>query len=260
VSKKFTDFNSLFQVANNLGITVFPKSSNIAGWEKRLSDGEIEITDVNEIILGERNHDCLFAINPENGDIHKIILYIPQRTASYIKDIGYPKYHLFHCETEALRNFLKTKNNKYSISSKTDGYFIFKIIEKTNTIKSCEVSLDFCGNCMKIFTKKFKKNRNEFNLKDFLEINHSGILREPRFQFDYDSIPNLYEKNWKEIATKHKKTKNYTCEICRWQPANENQKQFIHAHHIDGMKYNNRYDNLKFYVFLATQNKMTMHI
>jgi predicted HNH restriction endonuclease len=39
--------------------------------------------------------------------------------------------------------------------------------------------------------------------------------------------------------------KAYRCEDCGWQPTNNYQKRFIHTHHQNGDKTNNKEENLK---------------
>lgn len=245
MTTKFTKFENLFDAIKELGVTEFP-SATLSGWETRLNEGLLDIESAEDIVCGEMD-DMLFAVNPENGNIHKIILYIPQRAKYLIDKWGsYPKYHLFHCKTTALEKFFKGQNEKYRISSRSDGKFSFKIVDDKEVVEEfSNLELKFCGNCFNVFKERFNKKKSEFNLQEFLQTNYSGILKDPTFKFDYDDIPNIYSSNWKELASKYKALKKYTCEACKWKPKNDNQQKFIHAHHIDGMKYNNKLDNIK---------------
>lgn len=243
---QFTNFEKLFKVIKDLGVTNFPQAT-ISGWEETLLEGLLDLDNTDDIVFGKTD-DVLLAVNPENGNIHKIILYIPQRTNFLTNKWGYPKYHLFHCETKALENFLNDKNNKYRISSKTDGKFHFKVVDdKSKEVieEKNNLELEFCGYCMRVYRNKFNKGKTDFNLESFLSTNLSGFFRDPTFKYDYDDIPNLYTHNWKELATKYKKQKRHICESCQWQPKSEKDEKYIHAHHIDGLKYNNKLDNIK---------------
>jgi len=240
----FTNFDTLFQAVKKLGVNSFPETS-ITGWESKLIEGSIEIETADDIIHGNSD-DILFAINPENGNIHKIVLYIPQRNQIILDKWGYPKYHLFHCQTKALKEFFNGKNEKYRISSRTDGKFHFKTTLDNSVIsQNNDLELEFCNYCLKIYSSKFNLKNKRFNLKDFFETNYSEFNQNPVFKYDYDDIPNLYANNWKEISTKYKKQKDYTCELCKWKPLELKNQRFIHAHHINGLKYNNKQDNIK---------------
>lgn len=247
---KLTDFEDLRQVAiSKLGISSF-ELSEIPSWEKRLQRGLIEITNPQELVLGQEGKDHFLAINPETGDIHKVILYIPQREHRFVEKKGIPegchRYHLFQCETSRLKDFINGKHNRYRISSRTDGCFQYTIIDDNNTPTIYEdLELLFCGHCKHIHTKRFRQTNPTFNLKRFLETNFSEFYRNPTSKYDFDDIPNIYATNWDELARKHKKSKNHTCQQCQWTPKHAGEGKYLHAHHIDALKHNNRYDNIK---------------
>jgi len=85
-----------------------------------------------------------------------------------------------------------------------------------------------------------------FNLKDFHKQNKSF------FDFDTSLIEkgeyakaNVYSRKWTEISNQIKTKRDYSCESCGWRPTNSYEKRFIHTHHQNGDKTNNRDDNLK---------------
>jgi hypothetical protein len=244
MSNDFTNFKKLREAIEKLGITSFPQA-NVSRWETRLQQGTLEIESADDIVIGDAE-DVLFAVNPENGDIHKVILYIPQRMKHFVERHGYPKYHLFHCRTKALNNFFKGENEKYCISTRVDGKFHFKLLGEKEVLEKIDnAELDFCGNCMRIYRQRFNQTTGSFDLTEFFSTNYSSFFREPTFKFDHDDIPNIYAQNWEELSTKYKKTKEYTCEICKWRPSSSSENRYIHAHHNDGRKYNNDKDNIK---------------
>lgn len=245
----YPDWNELKEIAQSIGVNL--DSAGIK-WVDKLKKGLIEIESAEQLSFGIKNKDSIIAINPENGDIHKVILYIPQiqKERLEMKNGRIPedchKYHLFHCQTQALQNFIQGKNEKYRISSTTDGKFEYSILNGTEVHEKYEdLELKICGNCLKIYEKIFQKPRKKFNLEEFFKTNLSNFYKNPTFKFDHDDIPNYYTNNWNDIATKYKKLKDYTCEICRWKPTNKSHEKYINAHHRDGMKYNNNRDNIK---------------
>jgi hypothetical protein len=108
--------------------------------------------------------------------------------------------------------------------------------------------LNICKWCLSMFLKRrsFDNDVENFNLKHFYEKNTSF------FNFDTSALEkgedakiNVYHAKWREISTRFKERGNYTCEDCGWKPKIREYQRFIHTHHQNRDKTNNRRENLK---------------
>ena len=54
-----------------------------------------------------------------------------------------------------------------------------------------------------------------------------------------------YTKDWDNISKAYREKHNYTCEKCGLQIDDDYDRQYIHVHHINGDKLNNKESNLK---------------
>ena len=54
---------------------------------------------------------------------------------------------------------------------------------------------------------------------------------------------NAYPNNWKDLSLQIRQNAKHTCSDCG-KDCND-QKKDLHVHHIDGMKWNNKINNLK---------------
>lgn len=235
-----TKFDNLWNVVRQLG-AVGTASFVIHDLE---TDG-IELPDLNEIIKAPTGFYRVL----EDGTLVKIVLYISDREERLIKGrFGFPKFHLFNCTTiQEMQS--KGRSHRYKISCRKDGKFRFFILEKRKQRLVQEQELEVCGYCLKIFNNHFSSSAtkpefvSEGYLRNFLKCDLTIGISPGNYEFDYEAIPNTYSADWETIARTVKAGKNYTCEKCRWV-AKDSERHFIHAHHIDGKKFNTRYDNI----------------
>lgn len=56
---------------------------------------------------------------------------------------------------------------------------------------------------------------------------------------------NGYIINWKQVSFCYRDFKRFTCEKCAYKATSEQEYKFLHTHHINGIKTDNRRDNLQ---------------
>jgi 5-methylcytosine-specific restriction endonuclease McrA len=107
--------------------------------------------------------------------------------------------------------------------------------------------LNICKNCLKkVGLKGSDADVQSFDLEAFHKKHGEWIGLDKRgFQKGENAKPNVYPKNWSSVSNNTKNTTNYICEECGWRPSSENEKRYIHTHHINGDKTDNRPQNLK---------------
>ena len=62
---------------------------------------------------------------------------------------------------------------------------------------------------------------------------------------NYTSPLNDYSNNFNDISKKLKEKLGWKCQSCGFILNNNGMKQYLHAHHINGQKNDNREENLK---------------
>lgn len=236
-----TKFDTLWEVVRQLGAV--GKARFIIN---DLETDGIEVQDLNDVIKAPAG---LYRVL-EDGTLVKVVLYISDREERLIKGpFGFPKFHLFNCETIQDMHS-KGRSHRYKISCRKDGKFKFFILEKKKQQLIQEQELEVCGYCLKMFNNHFSSvaSKSDFVLggymSRFLKSDLAIGINPGNYEYDYEAVPNTYSIDWDTIAKRVKADKNYTCEKCKWI-AKESERVFIHAHHIDGKKYNSSYDNIK---------------
>jgi hypothetical protein len=216
-----------------------------------ISQKEVEQLEIGGgIELDDSNEDITFT---EDGLFYKgrrVVLHISEKDTESREPEDLPKYHLRKCGT------LTSQQNRgnlgrYRISLSKNGKFHFLFGNK----KIPNQELHACKNCLNYFENH--KNIHIFSLQSFLETHSKDIPKSstPKLLFDgldisgmdmdYETLPNEYRKDWKEVSVAKKKAQNYTCEECGWKPRETKEKRYIHVHHFDKNRRNNWSSNLK---------------
>lgn len=176
----------------------------------------------------------------------KILVYIRDQRGGY--DSQY-KFHISNCST--LIGFQKNnKYDKYVASINTTNIFNVNIIHGNSIEKDKEVEMKVCKNCLsKLNFDNYKTNYGKkdeifenFKLEDFFNKYQNQSIIKPKYNSVTAPLDD-YTSGFKEIKDKLKTSKNYSCEKCSLNLSKS--KKFLHVHHVDGMRYNNKPENLK---------------
>ncbi len=242
----FSNFKSFLNAVESI------TSEKLAEAKRLLETEGKNIENISDIFVNDNSE--LFEILPD-GSMVRVNFYIATKvvdnyTLQYIESKDLYKYHIYKCTTIS-NMFNSGRKHRYKINSRDDGSFYYTFTDYNGyVLKTVEnQKLNICKNCLKKFlSKSFISDYDvsNFNLKDFHKQNRSF------FDFDTSSMEkgeyakaNVYSRKWTEIANQIKMKRDYTCEKCGWRPSNDYEKRFIHTHHENGDKTNNRDDNLK---------------
>lgn len=189
-----------------------------------------------------------------------LFTYQNERVVLYIRDIAEgphswePQFHLMTCTT-IKDMFAKGKIERYVVSNETNGQFKLNVVNKSQKAEEKTLSLKVCQNCLdglhyKGFSSTLrrvekKKHVEEFRLEEFF-AKYPVSLHKINPTFDAVTAPlNAYTDDFPEISLKIKNERNWTCDLCRTYFLTKENREALHAHHVDGNKSNNARDNIR---------------
>jgi len=182
----------------------------------------------------------------------KVILYIKQQYRR-IRAIARPKweykYHLCYCKKLKEMEMQGRFKSRYVVTQRVDGQFLVDIIaiETKEYYKENELcSLNVCKQCLGSLRSYYPSdglfNYTIFDLNRFLKKYNTNHIKRPLHT--EKTLPrNVYPDNWAQISKKVREQANYLCSECKTSFINN--KEDLHVHHNDGVKWNNNTNNLK---------------
>ena len=246
----FFDFASLNQLRYSMGadlVQEFKFDSGISllddDFITRLDGEGIEIDGLDEIDF--------------RGD--KTLGYKGQRVLIYIRDVGsyredvsLPKFHISTCDT-LVKMWKRKRAERYVLYRRENGIFQVNVIRDGKTDVRHE-KLDVCRNCLtKLNWNDYGDNKllrtqivSEFSISEFFETFPKSLLS-VKPTYDADNAPlNDYTTSWNQISKEKKRKAGYRCtnNSCGVSLTGS-YSQYLHVHHIDGQKNNNKQYNLK---------------
>lgn len=237
------DFTALIQLANRFNsqksqFVLEEKGFEFEPIDSRLNEGlDVDIKDV----------------HTESG----LLSYQGRQVLLYIKDHSYGsnferalqdgskgnKFHVAHCATlESMKN--RNRYERYVAINNSKGWFP---IEGSGG-REGEAQLWVCQNCLKYLNykssstepSKRRANAAEFNLKEFFST-YSSVFKYMPMHSANEAVG--YTDDWKEVSRQTRSQAGYKCESCLVNLSS--QPNLCHAHHVNGVKHDNRPNNLQ---------------
>lgn len=181
----------------------------------------------------------------------RVILYIRDVTV-YSGREAEPRFHVSNCATlQKMRE--DGRFNRYVVSTRTDGQFALNLIDQGQVTQGMH-DLSVCQNCLSklsfdgfssAMNRAIKRNRvKAFRLETFFEQYPRSLhLDEPKYNSDNAPL-DVYPTDWTDISNRVRDAARWKCDVCGFDLNRREDRQFLHVHHKNGLKYDCRDANL----------------
>jgi hypothetical protein len=158
-----------------------------------------------------------------------------------VEKYGLPRFHVFNCKTIQKFRDLGRFETAYVISNS-------KLVNVIDTSKDNLVlenqDLNLCGNCQALKDLNFSTTSGFADMQVESEFNKYGA-HNTQTTNDVEVDINGYTLDWQSISQATREAKRFTCEACNFVPPTPDFNRFMHIHHINHKKIDNRASNLQ---------------
>jgi hypothetical protein len=187
------------------------------------------------------------------------LAYKDSRILVYIRDVAIyggkfstPKFHFSNCRT-LVSMWQANRAERYVVATRDDGKFLINKISNNSRKKSWE-KLNVCQNCLSALAfDGFKENWHSprkrqaveaFVISRFFEQYPKSLLVQKPSHTSLTSPENDYTIDFPQISSRLKQQRAWKCEKCSRDLSLQKWKRFLHVHHKNALKYDNREENL----------------
>jgi len=161
------------------------------------------------------------------------------------------KFHVAHCATlsDAVSN---ERYSRYVASVKSDGVFVVNKLFERHVQKDLKIRLKVCRNCLTTlnyndYSVSHKPKRDNiygaFSLDEFFSKYSGTKVVQPKFT-ELTAPLNQYSSDFRKISNQVKLLHGYKCVDCHVDLSKNEHRKYLHTHHINSRKDDNRLENL----------------
>lgn len=194
----------------------------------------IDVADVTleEIRSGaiEFSEDGIFVTT--EGVKRQVFLY---KRDYHLEQYGNPRAHIRKCDV--IERFSDGNSVPLYRRANTDSVWVYDMDD--NYTDKQVTGLKICSHCIRIAQEAFPR----MTVADFIELLKESEDAQPEENVEVDIFG--YTKDWETISRAVREQHKYTCECCGLQITDTHEQHYIHVHHKNGRKIDNRLSNLQ---------------
>ena len=186
------------------------------------------------------------------------LAYKNRRILLYIRDISQnggnysdPRFHIADCQTlRQMRAY--HRDGRYVISSRDDGLFELHYIDSGRKIdkrlfvcQHCLDSLNYEGFQLRMRESTRQTAVVRFSIAAFFADYPKTLHHFMPIHTDQTAPTNDYSPDFPSKSRAYRQERNWICETCGIPLSEDAMQRYLHVHHINGLKNDNRDENLK---------------
>lgn len=181
------------------------------------------------------SNDGIYLFDPKENSKQQVFLY---KKCYNLAKFGKPRFHIRKCQI--IQSYINS--GTFKVEYRRANTNTVKVIDWGDGDREKLVSnLPLCKYCMQIAANIRRPMTTSEYVK---ELQAAGERLDTSSKSENVDIFG-YTKNWEQISKVYREERNYTCEKCGLHIENPFDQIYMHVHHKNGKKTDNRKSNLQ---------------